>query len=210
MQSEHEDDSQETKHQQGGHLEREHLLQVHLAEYSALTTRGTTFITLGVAVCSIIPLYLAFVGAIWEHAKSKPHGISVLIWGSLLVIQVVVLFAVQLQNEQYQIVFYIETILRRRVHKLVQSENFWEYEGFLRQQRKPQHGATWWEHSGSVGMLVFLIMVAVAFRYFTPLTKWDAVGLSANLVPTIFLFIKSKDSAKRRREWQRAQAGYPI
>ena len=210
MQSEHEDDSQEANLRQGGHLAREHLLQVHLAEYSALTTRGTTFITLGVAVCSIIPLYLAFVGAIWSYATSKPHGMSVLVWGSLLVIQVVVLFAVQLQNEQYQIVFYIETILRRRVHKLVQSENFWEYEGFLREERKPEHGATWWEHSGSVGMFVFLTIVALVFWHFTPVTKWDALGIGVNLVPTVFLFVKSKDAAKRRGKWQRAQTGYPI
>jgi hypothetical protein len=210
MQQGHEDESQEGKPQHGEHQAHEQLLAVHLAEYTALTTRGTTFITLGVAVCSIIPLYLAFVGGMWGPAKEIPHGISVLVWGSLLVIQIVLLFALQLQSDQYQIVFYIETKLKKRVHKLVQSENFWEYEGFLRQQRKPQHGATWWEHSGGIGMLVFLIMVAVVFRHFAGLTKWDVAGVGANVVPIVFLFIKSKEAAERRRQWQRAQAGYPI
>jgi len=210
MPPEHEGDSPRANFEHGGHLAPKDFLQVHLAEYNALTTRGTTFITLGVAVCSIIPLYLAFVGAMWSYVTNKPHGMSVLVWGSLLVIQVVLLFAVQLQDEQYQIVFYIETILRRRVHKLVQSNNFWEYEGFLRAQRTPQRGATWWEHSASVGMLAFVIMVALIFRYFAALTKWDAFGIGIDLVPTIFLFMKSRDAARKRRKWQRVQTGYPI
>lgn len=210
MPPEHKGDSPEAHHEHDSQMAPEDFLPVHLAEYNALTTRGTTYITLGVAVCSIIPLYLAFVAAMWSYATSKPYGMSVLVWVSLLVIQVVFLFALQLQYEQYQIIFYIETVLRRRVHRLVHSGNFWEYEGFLREQRIPQHAATWWERSASVGMFAILLMVVLIFRYFKPLTNWDLLGIGLNLAVVIFLFIKSRDAVRKRNDWQRAQAGYPI
>jgi hypothetical protein len=165
---------------------------------------------LGVAVCSIIPLYLAFVGAMWRDTITKPHGASVLVWGSVFVIQIVLLFAAQFQFEQYQIIFYIETVLRRRVHKLAQSNNFWEYEGFLRGQRAPRHWPTWWEHSGGVLTLVFLLGIILVFRSFRPLTKWDALGIGINLVATWFLYIKSREAIRRRENWQRVQTGHPI
>jgi hypothetical protein len=203
-------DSSGANHEHGRQHALEDLLSVYVAEYNALTARGTTFITLGVAVCSIIPLYLAFVGAMWPYVTSKPHGMSILVWASLLVIQVVFLFAVQLQDEQYKIILYIETVLRRRVRKMLESDNFWEYEGFLRAQRSPLPGATWWEHSASLGTLIIVIIVVMTFRYLTPFSKWDAMGVGLDLLPTIFLFIKSKDAAKSRRKWQRAQTGYPI
>jgi hypothetical protein len=206
----HHGEPTEPKEEHGGHLASEQLLDVHLAEYTALTARGTNYLTLSVAVFSIIPLYLGFVGVVWSDFAKKPHGVSVLVWASLIVIQGVSLFAVQFEYDQYQIVFYIETTLRHRVHKFVQTSNFWEYENLLRVERKSRRFATWWEHSAGVGMLILLFITVAVFQRFVGLSWSDAWGITPALVLAIILFIKSREARDKRNAWERAQTGFPI
>src|SRR5947209_15880088 len=80
--------------------------QAHLNEYQALTMRNTYWITLQFACWPILLLYVALVAQVWNVLNK-----SLLIWGSGVIVQVVILTWYQCGHEMYNNVVYMESQL---------------------------------------------------------------------------------------------------
>src|SRR5258707_1254022 len=122
------------------------LVQLHSAEYEALMTRATYFITIMATIWPLMILFLTLVIGGWKPSgvslgtalnslRSRGAGRSVFVWGNLFVVQIMLLVWAQLLLEQYTIVFYLESDLRRTIQnqELAGSFQFWNYERFLMQ-----------------------------------------------------------------------------
>src|SRR5437762_8400043 len=110
------------------------MINLHIAEYQALTTRCTYWITMHFALLSVIPIYLTVVAAIWFSHSSIDRRL--LFWGSGLMLQTLGWIWMQTQGEQYLAVLYMEQVLRPSIHRLVNEAQFWCYEPYLARMRK--------------------------------------------------------------------------
>jgi hypothetical protein len=103
------------------------VLQVHLAEYAALTTRITYWITLQFALWPIGIVFLAFVAQVWP--KSDAARQHFLLWLGLVGLQLIGFVWYVAAWEQYGDVAYLETVLRPRVASILGgAKDFWTYE----------------------------------------------------------------------------------
>jgi hypothetical protein len=201
---------------------RQLLTQLHSVEYQALTTRATYFITLMAGVFPLIGIYLALVIQLW-----RPSGISLsvafdsllqyqgrracLLWGNLLVLQVMLFWWGQFLVEQYKIVLYVETDLRAKLRDLVQDRRFWGYEGFLMRGRN-EFFATWWERCAVVGAglgIATACIVLVAWPHSTWSKRWDSIGVGLNCFLWSRLYSLSREASLIRRKWQTALSKPP-
>jgi hypothetical protein len=163
------------------------LLQLHIAEYNALTTRNTYYITIAASFFPVLLLVLTILVAIWN---SLNHAL--LIWASGTVVQLFVLAWIENAWQQYKNLKYIEGELRLLVSAVVEGSSvFWNYERWLADGR---HGATlWWEYAPAAGAACTMISV-VAGRLVALVAEihrkprlgdfgWlDWVGILANIV----------------------------
>jgi hypothetical protein len=109
------------------------LIYVHLAEYQTLTTRCTYWITMQYAALTVILVYLSFAASLWNSVTDR----RLLYWGSALILQVIGLFWMQIQGEQYTAILYIERVLRPALSQaVVHTSQFLCYEPFLARIRK--------------------------------------------------------------------------
>ena len=170
------------------------LLQLHLAEYQALTTRASYWIVLQVSLVPAVPVYLALAAQVWQAGVIVK---GVVVWATLAGLQLIGIVWSQLMLEEYAAVRYIEFYLRPLIKNVVGSDLFWGYEPYLVKHRLIRQG--WGEASISVlGLIVFLITLAARIPEFS---RWDAAGAVINLVILRFLWKHSNRARKARREW---------
>jgi hypothetical protein len=170
------------------------LLQLHLAEYQALTNRCTYWISLQFAVFSILLVYLGLVAQVWNSLNR-----AFLIWGSALVVEIVAVLWSQLLSEQYLAIHYLERELRPLIERLVKGKSFWGYEPYLARQRGTRH--IWWEFSMVLPMLLVIIAITLVRL---PLSLEDYVGLFLNASLFIFLMMKTISFVRIRRSFSSA------
>ena len=191
--------------------EEQALIQLHTAEYSALTTRATYLITLATSIFPLMGIYLALIAQL-----CKPEGIalrfayqgllrlpiqrSLMFWGNLFVLGMMLRLWSQFLVEQYKIVLYIEKDLRTMVQESVASPSFWGYETALRKGRGGTL-STWWECSPSCGVGIAIVTVCAALW---PLTRWDALGLAVDLALWVSLIFSSREAQTTRRAWEQS------
>lgn len=163
-------------------------LQVHLAEYAALTMRNTYWITLQFAAWPILLLYWAFAASMWDTVDR-----TVLLWVTGLITQQVVLNWCQAGYEIYNNAKYIEHELRPLVRSLVQVDGFWGYEPFLKSQRTT--GPMWfecWPALGSAAALALLVY------YTRPWSIGDWLGAGLNFCFLAAVVVRTKMLVKAR------------
>jgi len=187
-----------------GATETQTLVQVHLAEYQALTTRNTYSILIQSLFWGMIVFYVTLMVAAWPKDKTY-HPLF--IWGSVIFLQFFALAFGSFSQEQYSNVRYLEQRLRPRLVALLSSDSFWEYERYLRAQRGDRK--QWWEYLLPIGAVVVLIIAAV-FRYWeldlfrSPLSirivRWDLIGIVPNLVLLIMVFSVTHGLIATRKE----------
>jgi len=165
------------------------VLQLHIAEYQALTSRATNWLTLLSGVWVLMAVFITLLPSIWSIV---PH--VVIVWGALAVLQLMLIFWSQLLYEQYTSVRYIEGKLRCLVAELVGLAPFWQYETYVRSQR-PKTQPMWYEAAPAYGIFLLGILI-VCCR--TPLGWGEYVGLAANLA-VFYLFLCSLIRAVRVR-----------
>lgn len=166
------------------------LIQLHVAEYQALTNRCTYWISLQFAAVSVLLVYLGLVATVWN---SLNHAF--LIWGSAVVGQIVAIVWLQLLSEQYRVIRYLETVLRPMVNPLInEASSFWGYEPHLAEDRGTH--PVWWEYSMTVPML-FIIVILIWLR--RPFSSGDYFGLLLNIILFGFLVWQNVSSVNIRR-----------
>jgi hypothetical protein len=204
------------------------LLDVHIAEYHALTTRATNYIVMGKAIW---PLMLSFIGAliaIWEHLspwQSDKYGFVILVWGGLLGIQLILILWTFLVYEQYRIVRYTEKELAPLVVKIIGTSDFWQYEKKIQawasiNKKTPRSannrigkawkliGKTrkligdWFELQTEFWILAGLIVI-ILIRIWNNhyLTSWDGLGIAANLIIFSVLLYWAVIIARIHQQW---------
>lgn len=146
------------------------LLQAHLAEYNALTTRCTYWIALEYGLWPLVAIVLALVAQVWN---TLPHGF--LLWGSAVLVQLIMLAFNQTLREIYSAVRYLERQVRPAVQTLTGEPSVWGYETYNATQRA--RAAVWWEYAMPVALLSALITVTWG-RF--PLATLDIAGLVVN------------------------------
>lgn len=188
---------------QGTHDPSQLLLQVHLYEYQALTTRATYYVVMSTAIWPLIFFYLGFLTTIWQRMsgeQSTEYAFPLMVWGGGIGAQLALTIWTFLVCEQYKMVLYVERELRPLVHDLVRTPDFWLYEQKLR-GRTPL--LKWLELQTE--LWVFILMVAaVVIRILTShqFSEWDWIGLTLNLVVLVALILLAISAGKIRHKWE--------
>lgn len=166
------------------------LVQLHLAEYQALTTRNTYWITLQYGVWPILLLVLTLVAQV--RTSFNPE---LLVWGAALIIQGGVLAYYASLYEIYNNIRYIETALRPLVEALVSSRRFWGYEPYVSRHRALS--PSWWENWPAA-----LAGATVVFGLWGRAGSWhtgDTCGLVLN-VALVFIIARMAQIVRRTRK----------
>lgn len=174
------------------------LVQLHIAEYQAVTTRASYWIVLQVGLLPVVPIYLALAAKIWQSGAIVKE---VTIWATLAGLQIVGIVWIQTVLEQYALVRYIECYLRPLAWNVVKTTDFWGYEPYMIKHRAIP---TYSEFAVAVLSSVLLIITCVS-RYWIHLSVnlswWDLCGIIVNVGLLIFLWMQTLGTGKIRREW---------
>jgi hypothetical protein len=186
------------------------LLDVHLNEYQALTTRATYYVVMSTAIWPLIFLYLGLLATAWQHLlapDSDKFGFPLMVWGGGLGVQLALVIWTFLVCEQYKMTLYVERDLRPFVQDIVGTSSFWLYERKLR-GRTPL--VKWLELQTELWVFVF-IMAAVLLRVliFHKFTPSDWIGLALNLVVLVVLVLMAVSAAKTRHKWELGSSSSP-
>jgi hypothetical protein len=176
------------------------LLQLHIAEYTALTTRNNNWVTIQVGIWSLIILYVTAAVGAWAYFSQLRlnYGIYI-VWGSSVAIQLTVAVLYFTIGEIYINVYYIEHKLRPLLSELVDRKPFWGYEAFL--ARDSNRSVMDWAATAAV--LGALLVAALIRHAFT--TEREFVGLLANVPFSAFLIWRTAATAKLRKRFQKTR-----
>ena len=141
-------------------------LDVHLAEYAALSNRLTYWVTLQYATYAIAAAALGFIANAWGHI-----GAFLLAWASILILLLISWALIQTAFEIFTYVVYIEKDLRQMVTPIVNYNPFWEFEAFLVRLR--QNKVVGYEQQlGLLPVFGFGILVALGVVIWTSVQNW--------------------------------------
>ena len=172
-------------------------LDVHLAEYNALTMRNTYWITLQYAVYAIAGAYVGFAV---QARNTVPF--DTLMWGSAMVLLLLGWGILQIQYEIFNNVEYMGTRLKPKIMKLVGGQTCWDYEPFLAQRRATGFVRFEWKY-GLLVIFVFALILIGALIIWTieigPWTRWDTGWLCADLYVGAVVFGRVFSNAEVRR-----------
>lgn len=133
------------------------LLRLHIAEYRALTTRLTRWITLQYLVYSVGAAIIAFL----VQARGKHIEMPVLFWGGLLALLLASWAYCYATWEILNTAYYLEGNLRKKIATLVGSRSFWGWEPYLSQIKKRGFNRFEWQLS----LMVLLVSVLIALPW---------------------------------------------
>jgi hypothetical protein len=172
------------------------LLQLHIAEYEALTTRASYSMAMQAGLIALAPGFAVLDYYLYQVLASA-QGKSLISWGTVFVLHLVALIWANMMLEQFSMVRYIECYLRPRIQDTVGDERFWLYEPYLIKHRPVN---TIWGHYSMVGtsLMVLATLVLIRLKSFS---RWDAGGLAINAALLIILFRMSKGIPKLQRAW---------
>lgn len=163
-------------------------LDLHIAEYNALTTRCTYFTNIQNVVLSVLVIWTTVMIGLWIE---KPTYI--ISWGTILGAQAFGIISAVLLYEEYNIIRYLESVLKPLIDSLIHKEQFWGYQSFLITQRKKSYKI--WEFSTVI--LTGFIITAVAVTRI-PWEWGDLLGFILNVFALYVFGSKTYSSAKIR------------
>ena len=187
------DSDTEHRNRDGPASNAERLLPLHVAEYQALTNRNTYLIAIQYSFWPVIFLLTTLVAQLWTSGSDKIAQ-SALMWGGLLIAQVIAIVFLDSLREEFNNVYYIEHELMPKIRELLPpATHFWGYEKFLDLQRGK--GPMWAEF---VFPLLSLLLIAGAVALAPPATAWTFAGLAANLLLSACLLDRASAATRIR------------
>jgi len=181
-------------------------IALYIAEYAALTNRCTYWIALQVGIATAL---LIFIGLL-------PPWLSVLrqdaiVWGGCVIGQLIMLSWNYTFQEQFRTVCYIECELRPRVQAMLElqapggapnqrvqyGDCVWGYETFLAKRRGPM---TLWSEAVFFILTTIMLIVVAALRL-SSFSRFDSMGLLANLILLGLLFQGTNERIALRRQF---------
>ena len=143
------------------------------------------------AIWTVVVIYAALAAQVW---RSFPRPF--MLWGSGIVLQIMMIALVQLLIEQYQIVRYVEARLRPLVQSIVGDALFWQYEAWLGKGRT--RAPMIWEYPVAPGIAVAVIVAAIISW---PFSAWDYGGLTVNLVLLCTVVLRTYAAIRTRHSF---------
>ena len=175
------------------------LINLHIAEYQALTTRASYWIVLQVGLLPIIPIYLAMAAQVWQYG---PVLKEIVIWSTLAGMQITGIVWAQTVVEQYGLVRYVECYLRPLAEEVVHTKLFWGYEPYLIKRRTiPTSFAEPAVAVISSALLIITCVSRYSMHSWLKLSWWDACGFVVNLALLYLLWRRRLEAGEIRREW---------
>jgi hypothetical protein len=173
-------------------------VDVHIAEYEALMSRNTYWITIQFSTAPAIALYFTLLATAWNaityfHLVDAVVLRKLVLWIGILGAECFVVAGYMCLYEIYSNVRYIESHLRPALDKLLASPNYWMYEKYLAKHRGTGALANeWW----AVGF-TSVAFVAIA-AYARPWNWQDILWLVANLVVLLAVVSRAAEVSKMR------------
>ena len=163
-------------------------IDLHIAEYNALTTRCTYFTNIQNLILSVLVIWLTVMIGLWIKNPS-----SIIAWGTILGSQIFGILSAVLLYEEYNMIRYIESFLKPIINNLLNKKIFWEYQSFLISQRKESYKI--WEFS--IIIITGIIIITVSITRF-PWDYGDFIGFVLNFL-TLYVFGSKTYSAAKLR-----------
>jgi hypothetical protein len=170
------------------------LIQLHIAEYSALTNRNTYWITIQSSVWVTILLYVTVMAYIWS---SRPQYGAVILWGSAIVVQFALAGLYSAGQEIYRNVYYMEHDLRQMVQEAIGKKIFWQYERFLAKKSNKSPLST---DIAPTVFFLFVFALVVLIRHSVAGDEW--IGLLVNIPFTVALILQTLKLVHLRRKFE--------
>jgi hypothetical protein len=175
------------------------LLDLHIAEYNALTARNTQWSVIQSNIWVLFIIALTLIATFWASHPDYPRSA---ISTAGLIAEGVLIGLCFATMEIYRNVYYLEHELRRSVERLLQRKGVWQYEQFLfkRSGRKP-----WWSDAAGAG-LGFGVLVSVIFTLFRYTHGWIGVtiGIVVNCGGFAVLVFQTCNLVKQRKKFEEA------
>jgi len=130
------------------------VLQLHLAEYNALTTRNTYILTIQYGLPAIL---LLFVTLVYTFRGKRGQVLGMQIWAAFIGAQIIGLVWAENLWEQYNNLKYIEEHLRPAVTSLVHDPSFWCYEPYRATERR----TSWWSPEWATCSIGGILLVGI-------------------------------------------------
>ncbi|HMK24988.1 MAG TPA: hypothetical protein VK483_03090 [Chitinophagaceae bacterium] len=169
-------------------------IQLHIAEYNAMTMRETYLINIQyILPGSIVVWITVMVGQYISHPT------SLICWGTILGAQIFFCISAWLLNEEFIIVNYLETHVRPLLVDLLKNKNIWKYQFFIQNSRKKTHWL--WEYTGVI--IICISILAISFT----LKSWklfDTIGLIINVVVLSHYIFRLTKALKIKWRWESA------
>ncbi len=168
------------------------LVQLHIAEYQALTNRNTNWSTIQLYIFSLIVAFITFMVLVWNKETMLQ---TFVLWGGCIIVQLCLLQLYFVGHEIYRNVYYIEGELRRNVSALVRDLHVWRYEQFLvtRSGKKP----IWTDITPTI-LFLAAFGIAISLRH----QCWDVLGVLFNLPFAVILIFQTIEMVKLRRRFE--------
>jgi hypothetical protein len=177
----------------------ESLLNLHIAEYQALTNRNTYLVTLQFSLWPVLLLFLTLVAQLWGLFDHRLLG-----WSTNFAIQLIGWAWLQLIWEQLNNIRYLEERLRPRIEYAHPNAAFWEYESFLAHDRRGVFlGDYWLTLIAAIG----LVALPLTILLWGPFSRTDYCGFAINVIGMGFLVWKTLDLIKLRKHIWRHMGG---
>lgn len=175
------------------------LVQLHVAEYTALTTRNNNWVQIQVAIWTLILLFITVAATMWKYVAAVHPAYEVyVIWGGGIVVQLALAMLYFSMQELYRNVLYIETVLRPWAERAVGDARFWGYESFLSRESTRSPTAT--DAAAFVACCLALVAAAIARGAYSHMD--ELIGFLANLPFTAFLGWQTRTAVKLREKFQ--------
>lgn len=194
--------------------DRDALLHVHLAEYQAITTRNTYWLTLQYALFPILGTGIAVLAQMWNQFDKDPalstQAHQVIIWLAIAIINVIIIAHTEVGWESYDNVVYLERHLRPQILFLLDGVDekkkraAFGYETYKRKLRGK--GPKWWELPGPFVSLGLLLVGIFIFDFHFPWTKLEWVAVIANAGLLVRLTQVTLKMIRRRQDIGKLEA----
>ena len=174
------------------------IVNAHIAEYEALMSRNTYWITIQFSTAPAIAIYFTLLATVW-NAISYFHFVEAIalkklvLWVGILGAECFVVAGYMCLYEIYNNARYVESCLRPELDKLLANHNYWMYEKYLARHRGTGALANeWW-----AVVFTCLALVAVAF-YVRPWHWWDYAWFMGSVAVLAVVVARATEVSKMR------------
>jgi hypothetical protein len=191
-----------------------HRMDLHIAEYVALTNRATYFINIQNILLTVLVTWIIVIATFLNNTQSEKFSkfeFFFICWGSLMGAHLIAIINAIFSDKNYTIVKYIENNLKKKVDIIIKSypkknvketegkeEGFWEYETFLINGRNKARNVGVLAVEYLAVILSIIIFSGITFYRFKNWGYLDWLGFIINLGLLIVLSVQTRRYEKLR------------